>query len=198
MEFACTQCGACCRSRSDYSIVHVLPSHLDELRVLIAGQDVGKRKKYSIHEGDGLIQLGLHGLGTACPFLDLNNRCRIYSERHETCRVLPERYAGDPSAVVRKIYAHCPAMRKADLDGQHEHDHDQKNPVQGLAEKPARRLEIRADGNNDTAAPELRASRDAAPGPRPVADGRNDEHLEGRSPDDGAARARRKRVSTSS
>ena len=86
LRFECTQCGNCCRNHGEYTYVYLTRG---EQRAIAEHLGLSRREfraTYCIEE-DGLTSLRMDE--PACPFLDPENRCRIYPVRPKQCATWP-------------------------------------------------------------------------------------------------------------
>jgi Fe-S-cluster containining protein len=107
----CAGCCACCTSHHSLEYVLFPATMRDEIASLIAGQDVGKGKKYGIlQHGDDGILLALHGIGTPCIFL-ANGLCSIWERRPTICREYPQRALAESERSQKYWATRCPTLK---------------------------------------------------------------------------------------
>jgi len=87
LHFECTGCGACCTGGVD----HYVETNVTErasIRAFLKLSRAWFRRRYLVRVDADTIGIRLERNGR-CPFLGVDNRCRIYSVRPRQCRTYP-------------------------------------------------------------------------------------------------------------
>ncbi len=86
LRFECTQCGNCCKIHGKYAYVYMRE---DEVTAIADYLQLSEEKFREQHceedEGWTIIKMD----EPACPFLDEQNRCKIYPVRPKQCATWP-------------------------------------------------------------------------------------------------------------
>lgn len=102
MNFACRQCGACCRIKD--GIVRVSDAEIARISAYLGmseGDFITKETEIA-PDRKGLI-LHSHPDG-ACVYLTSDNRCRIHAVKPDKCRTFPFEWTNEDSCEV------CPGL----------------------------------------------------------------------------------------
>lgn len=86
LRFSCTQCGNCCRNGGEYAYVYLSDGEIEAIAEHIGMPVNAFLETYCDRDGDW-VTLSMDE--PACPFLDEENRCRIYPVRPVQCRTWP-------------------------------------------------------------------------------------------------------------
>jgi len=86
LRFECTQCGDCCRNHGEYTYVYLTRGEVRSIADHLGLTQAAFREAYCLEE-DGWTTLRMDE--PACPFLDGENRCRIYPVRPKQCATWP-------------------------------------------------------------------------------------------------------------
>lgn len=87
LRFECTQCGRCCKNHGRYTFVNLSPRDMERIPKFLG---LSRREFLDrfCHTAPG-FHPSLRFDAEACPFLDAENRCRIYPVRPMQCETWP-------------------------------------------------------------------------------------------------------------
>lgn len=87
IRFKCTGCGKCCTGNKD-AYVEVSAKEQRKIQTFLDISPAWFRRRYLSRFDDGDIAVAMDTQGR-CPFLDKEDRCRIYPVRPMQCRTYP-------------------------------------------------------------------------------------------------------------
>jgi Fe-S-cluster containining protein len=86
LRFECTGCGNCCKNHGAYTFVYLSERDLDAIPAHLGITRRAFMRRFC-QKSDGWTVLRMDQ--PACPFLDAENRCRIYPVRPKQCATWP-------------------------------------------------------------------------------------------------------------
>jgi len=87
LRFECTGCGACCTGGADH-YVETSATERAAIRAFLGLSPAWFRRRYLVRVDADTTGIRLEHSGR-CPFLGIDNRCRIYPVRPRQCRTYP-------------------------------------------------------------------------------------------------------------
>jgi len=128
LRFTCRQCGNCCRNHGEYSFVYLMPP---EVAAIAAHLRLGRHDFLSRYcaRKDGAVTLRTDT--PACPFLQEDHRCGIYSVRPRQCATWPFWRENLARAVwEEEVRACCPGAGRG--------EHHSAEEIDSIADEDAR------------------------------------------------------------
>lgn len=87
IRFQCTGCGKCCTGNQE-AYVEVSAKEQQQIQTFLGISPAWFRRRYLSRFDDGELAVAMDTKGR-CPFLDKEDRCRIYPVRPMQCRSYP-------------------------------------------------------------------------------------------------------------